>query len=139
MAIQRRLTWIVLAVAVAASILSGTAALAQQDPAQIQPNPDAVLMVVTLRQTQEMNLEQMSAAVRGGGFWKAFPPEGVKVVGWYILMGIGHLVVLEVPPVKVRELNRSLEATAYGIYRVEIHAGYDFLPVAMALKERYGK
>jgi len=135
----KRLALALTLVVMAAHGLPGTVVLAQQDPAQIQPNPDAVLMAVYLKQTQEMNLDQMSAAIRGGGFWKVFPPEGVKIAGWYILMGIGHLVLLEVPPAKVRELNRSLESAAYGIFRVEVHPGYDFLPVVKVLKERYGQ
>ena len=124
---------------IGASLFAPARAMAQQDPSAIEPNADAVLMTVFLKQTQEMNLEEMTAAVRARGFWKIFPPEGVRIVGWYMLMSIGHLVILEVPPAKIRELNRSIEQASYGIYRSEVHPGYDFLPIVKALKEKYGQ
>ncbi len=126
-----------LCIAVTATLLSLAVPAAQaEDPSEIAPNADTVLLMIFLKQTQELNLEQMGKKLRANGFFKKFPPEGVKIVGWYMLMSVGHLVILEVPPAKLRELNRAIEATAYGVFRSEVHPSYDFLPVITRIKER---
>ena len=96
-------------------------------------------LTIFLKHTQEMNLEQMGKKLRANGFIRNFPPEGVRIVGWYMLMSIGHLVILEVPPAKIREVNRAIEAGSYGIFRSEVHPSYDFLPVIQAIKQRARK
>ncbi|MGB8235252.1 MAG: hypothetical protein WCF35_05280 [Pseudolabrys sp.] len=34
--------------------------------------------------------------LREQGFYKAFPPAGIEVVSWYVMMGIGQVVTLRV-------------------------------------------
>lgn len=126
-----------LPVALVLLLLFVGAAGAQQDPSEIPSNPDAVLLAVYLRHTQEMNLEQMGAELRARKWLNVFPPEGIAIRGWYLLMGVGHLVILEVPPGRIREVNRALESVAYGVFRVEVRPGYDFLPVIRALQAQY--
>ena len=61
------------------------------------------------------------------GFYKAaFPPPGVQVVSWYVMMGIGQVVTLRVPADKLREVNRAIENTAWGGYRTEFYPTYDY-------------
>ncbi len=126
-----------LCIAVTAALLSLAVPTAQaEDPSEIAPNADTVLLTIFLKHTQELNLEQMGKRLRANGFFKKFPPEGVTIVGWYMLMSVGHLVILEVPPAKLRELNRAIEATSYGVFRSEVHPSYDFLPVITRIKKR---
>jgi hypothetical protein len=61
-----------------------------------------------------------------GSLAKAFPPEGVEVVSWYVMMGIGLVVTLRLPASRLREVNRILENTAWGSYRTEFCPTYDY-------------
>ena len=58
-----------------------------------------------------------------------FPPAGVEVVSWYVMMGIGQVVTLRVPPEKLREVNLVVENGAWGAYRTEFYATYDYKPI----------
>jgi len=58
-----------------------------------------------------------------------FPPDGVDIVAWYVMMGIGQVVILRVPAEKLRDTNRVIEQTAWGGYRTEFYPTYDFKPV----------
>jgi hypothetical protein len=120
-------------------LIAVQAPFAQQDASQIQPPSDVVLLGIFLKHTQQLSLEEIQAKVRERGFWKIFPPEGVKVVGWYQLMNLGHFIFVECPPAKIRELNRALEAASFGIYKSEVYPGYDFWPIAKARMEQERK
>jgi ABC-type tungstate transport system permease subunit len=65
----------------------------------------------------------------GTGFWKESPLEGTEVMSWYVMMGIGRVVTLRVPAEKLREVNLVIEKRAWGAYRSEFYASYDFQPV----------
>ncbi len=41
------------------------------------------------------------------------------------MMGIGQVVTLRVPAERLREVNRSIEETAWGGYHTEFYATYD--------------
>ena len=130
-------TWTRSALSLAAFLLVAIQApVAQQDPSQIQPSADAVVLAIFLRHTQNLTLEEMSAKIRERGFWKVFPPEGVKVLGWYQIMSQGHFIFVECPPAKIRELNRAIESVSYGLFKSEVYPGYDFWPIVKALMER---
>lgn len=60
---------------------------------------------------------------------QGLPAEGVTVVSWYIMMGVGQVVTLELPPEKLRAVNRAIEQTAWGAYRTEFYPTYDFRPI----------
>jgi hypothetical protein len=57
----------------------------------------------------------------GQDFWSKFPPEGVKIISWQVLMGIGQVVTLELPPEPVRPVNVAIEKTAWGAFRTEFY------------------
>jgi hypothetical protein len=62
---------------------------------------------------------------------------GIVVESWYVMMGLGHVATLRVPPpARLREFNRSIEATAWKAFRSEIYATYDFKEVAKTARER---
>ena len=112
--------------------------MTQIDPGAIQPDAEAVLVTIFLKHTQQLTLEQMTDRLRETGFWAKFPPDGVEVVSWYQLMSFGHVLTLKVPPIKVREVNRALEAASYTVFQSEVYLGYDFRPVVEAIKARDG-
>ncbi len=93
---------------------------------------DAILLTVFLRHDQSKTLAEINQHLDRTGFWKKFPPEGTEVVSWYIMMGIGQVVTLRVPPDKLRAVNLAIEQNAWGAYRSEFYATYDFVPIWQA-------
>jgi hypothetical protein len=91
--------------------------------------PDAILLTIFLKHDQGMTLAEIQKLQEEQGFWKAFPPEGTTVVSWYVMMGIGQVVILEVPASKLRDVNVALEKTAWKAFRTEFYPTYDLYPV----------
>ena len=90
---------------------------------------DTILLTVFLKHDQSQNLTEIQKVQEEQGFWKAFPPEGTTVVSWYVMMGIGQVVTLEVPAAKLREVNVALEKTAWKAFRTEFYPTYDLYPL----------
>jgi len=118
-------------VLIAAALLSVGAAGAQQAPSA-SPIPNAesdkgsILLTVFLRHDQSKPLDQINAELRQQGYYKSFPPAGIEVVSWYVMMGIGQVITLRVPAERLREVNVALEKTAWGGYRTEFYPTYDY-------------
>jgi hypothetical protein len=112
---------------------SGTGAQTTAAPAETAaPTPDnAILLTVFLKHDQSRPLSELNAQLEKQGFYKAFPPPGIEVVSWYIVMGIGQVVTLRLPASRLRELNRVLENTAWGSYRTEFYPTYDYKAVGI--------
>lgn len=112
-----------------------SAAMAQTapPPGNAAPTADnAVLLTVFFKHDQSRPLSELNAQLDKQGFRKAFPPDGVEVVSWYVMMGIGQVVTLRLPASRLREVNRIIEDTAWGPYRTEFYPTYDYKPVGMA-------
>lgn len=110
-------------------------AMAQTAPpaGNAAPTADnAVLLTVFFKHDQSHPLSELNAQLDKQGFRKAFPPDGVEVVSWYVMMGIGQVVTLRLPASRLREVNRVIEDTAWGPYRTEFYPTYDYKPVGMA-------
>lgn len=102
-------------------------------PGNAAPTADnAVLLTVFFKHDQSRPLNELNAQLDKQGFRKAFPPDGVEVVSWYVMMGIGQVVTLRLPASRLREVNRIIEDTAWGPYRTEFYPTYDYKPVGMA-------
>jgi hypothetical protein len=116
----------------AALVAGSTQTLAQdQTPALETTEPKGTfLLTVFLKHDQSKPLGQINAELRQQGFYKAFPPPGIEVVSWYVMMGIGQVVTLRVPAERLREVNRAIEETAWGAYRTEFYPTYDLKAVA---------
>jgi hypothetical protein len=117
------------------ALLFGCDAYAQNAPSagSAQPTPDnAILLTIFLKHDQSRPLGELNAQLAKQGFYKAFPPPGVEVVSWYVMMGIGQVVTLRLPASRLREVNRVLEDTAWGAYRTEFYPTYDYKAVGMA-------
>ena len=89
---------------------------------------DAILLTIFLRHDQSLNLTEIQRLQDEQGFWKAFPPEGCTVISWYVMMGIGQVVTLEVPASKLRDVNLAIERTAWKSFRTEFYPTYDLHP-----------
>jgi hypothetical protein len=70
---------------------------------------DAILLTVFLKHDQSKNLTEIQQLQ-------------------YVMMGIGQVVTLEVPPSKLREVNVALEKTAWKAFRTEFYPTYDLYP-----------
>ncbi|MDH6262863.1 hypothetical protein M2427_006813 [Bradyrhizobium sp. BR13661] len=114
-------------------VTSATMAQTAPPPGSAAPTGDnAVLLTVFFKHDQSRPLSELNAQLDKQGFRKAFPPAGVEVVSWYVVMGIGQVVTLRLPASRLREVNRIIEDTAWGPYRTEFYPTYDYKAVGMA-------
>lgn len=86
---------------------------------------DTMLVTVFLKHDQSMNNIQRRELLDKWKFRDQFPPEGVEVVDHYVMMGIGQVIVLRLPPNRLRILNRAIEHSAWGAYQTEFYITYD--------------
>lgn len=113
-----------------AIIAVATIAVAQPaDAPRHQQAPDAILLTVMLHHDQAKTLEEINKLEDVQGLYKSFPPAGTAVVSWYVVMGIGQIVTLEVPASKLREVNVALEKTAWKAFRTDFYPTYDYWPI----------
>jgi hypothetical protein len=132
---------LITAAAVAAALSCSTTAQAQPVPPSTNdiaaPTPDnAVMLTIFFKHDQTRPLSELNEQLDRQGFYKAFPPTGVEVVSWYVMMGIGQVVTLRLPASRLREINRILETTAWGSYHTEFYPTYDYRPTGLASHER---
>jgi hypothetical protein len=97
---------------------------------------NAILLTVFFRHDQSRPLGDLNAQLAKQGFYKQFPPPGVEVVSWYVMMGIGQVIILRLPASRLREVNRVLENTAWGSYRTEFYPTYDYKAFGIAEHEK---
>ena len=88
-----------------------------------------ILLTIFLRHDQSKTLAEINAQLEKSGYFDGFPPPGIEIVSWYVCMGIGQVVTLRVPGERLREVNRAIEEKAWGAFRTEFYATYDFKPV----------
>ena len=126
------------AAALAGALLCATGAAAQTAPGTAAtPTPDnAVMVTIFLKHDQSRPLGELNAQLDRQGFYKAFPPDGVEVVSWYVMMGIGQVVTLRLPASRLREVNRIIETSAWGAYHTEFYPTYDYKPVGIENHEK---
>ena len=123
----------------AAAFLSGLFSIGDPLPAAAQsappgasaavPQAGSFLLTIFLRHDQSKTVDQINEHLKQTGWYDKFPPEGVEIVSWYVMMGVGQVVTLRVPADKLRETNRVVEGSAWGGYRTEFYPTYDFKPV----------
>jgi hypothetical protein len=126
-----------LAVTAAAAMFNGDT-MAQTVPSSTAaPTADnAVMLTIFFKHDQTRPLGELNAQLEKQGFYKAFPPAGVEVVSWYVMMGIGQVITLRLPASRLREVNRILEDTAWGAYHTEFYPTYDYKTVGIANHEK---
>jgi hypothetical protein len=107
------------------------AAFARQAEAQTPADsptggPGMEMLTVFLRHDQTHTVDEINQHLKQTGWFEHFPPPGVEVVSWYVMMGIGQVVTLRFPAEKLREINRQIEGQAWGAYRTEFYPTYDY-------------
>ena len=125
--------------------LAGVLAFSSGVAAQTAPTPtpapaenaaptadNAVMLTIFLKHDQSRPLSELNAQLERQGFYKAFPPAGIEVVSWYVMMGVGQVVTLRLPASRLREVNRIMENSAWGSYRTEFYPTYDYKAIGMA-------
>ncbi len=108
-------------------MLLGSVSLAQEGPltGPLLENEEAFLLTVYLKHDQTMNISEINELAAQNRLNEIFPPEGVEIVDHYVFMGIGQVIVLRVPPNRLRMLNIALERGAWGAYQTEFYVTYD--------------
>lgn len=133
-----RLTW-TMTMWLAGALALTSATMAQTTPPQGNAAPtadNAVMLTVFFKHDQSRPLNELNAQLDKQGFHKAFPPPGIEVVSWYVMMGIGQVITLRLPSSRLREVNRVIEDTAWGPYRTEFYPTYDYKAVGLAQHEK---
>ena len=90
-----RRTRVVLTALVLAAAMFNSDTLAQTTPSESAAAPtadNAVMITVFLKHDQSQPLGELNAQLEKQGYYKAFPPPGVEVVSWYIIMGVGQVL-----------------------------------------------
>src|SRR6266478_7907359 len=101
-------------------------------PVSSDAQKGAILLTIFLRHDQSKTLDQINSELRRQGYYKAFPPAGIEVVSWYVMMGIGQVITVRVPAERLREVNVAIEKTAWGGYRTEFYPTYDYKAIGEA-------
>ena len=97
---------------------------------------NTVMLTVFFKHDESRPLSELNAQLERQGYYKAFPPAGVEVVSWYVMMGIGQVVTLRLPASRLREVNRVIEDKAWGAYRTEFYPTYDYKAVGIAAHDK---
>ena len=116
------------------SVLAQTAPAPAENAAPTADN--AVMLTIFLKHDQSRPLSELNAQLERQGYYKAFPPAGIEVVSWYVMMGIGQVVTLRLPASRLREVNRIFENTAWGSYRTEFYPTYDYKTIGIAAHDK---
>jgi hypothetical protein len=115
-------------------LLFGAPTAAQQPEPRPAAADNTFLLTIFLRHDESKTLGEINAQLRRQHYFTSFPPQGIEVVSWYVMMGIGQVVTLRVPANRLRDVNRAIEQTAWGGYRTEFYPTYDYK--ALAEEER---
>ena len=120
------------------SPLPGFAEDAPPSVASAPTTSDAGLLTLTifLKHDESQTLDEINERLQRQHFYESFPPKGVEVLSWNVLMGIGQVVTLRFPTERLREVNRAIEKSAWGGYHTEFYPTYDYRPTAA--RERVG-
>lgn len=126
-----------LSMALVLLLISATSARPQQEPGARASQPSAsspsgkpgtMMLTIFFRHDETKTLDEINAHLKQTGFDKNFPPPGVEIVSWYVMMGIGQVVTLRFPPDRLREVNLVVEHGAWGGYHTEFYPTYDLRP-----------
>ncbi len=124
-----------LALAAAAALLATPA----QPESPARAGGDAVLLTIFLRHDQSRPLGELNAQLDRNGWYQKFPPEGTQVESWYVVMGIGQVVTLRVPPARLRDVNLAVENAGWGAYRSEFYPTYDYRAIWEQERQKHRK
>jgi hypothetical protein len=98
---------------------------------------ETILLTIFLKHDQSQNLDRMQEHLSKMEWWERFPPKGVEIVSWNVVMGIGQIVTLRLPPHLLNVVNVEIERSAWGAFTTEFYPTYDFVPVRERLKKQW--
>ena len=98
------------------------------------PDTETMLLTVFLKHIQTMNNDERKVLTDKTKWNETFPPDGVEIVDHYVMMGIGQVLVLKMPPEKLRAVNVAIERGAWGAYETEFYITYDLAKARAAQK-----
>jgi hypothetical protein len=133
---KRVLLGVTVVLATAMLFNAGTGAQTTPTESATPTQDNAVMITIFLKHDQSRPLAELNAQLEKQGYYKAFPPAGVEVVSWYVMMGIGQVVTLRLPAPRLREVNRIFETTAWGPYRTEFYPTYDYKAIGLASHDK---
>jgi len=97
----------------------------------------SILLTVFLRHDQSKPLEAINEQLKSQSYFEKFPPPGIEIVSWYVMMGIGQVVTLRVPSDRLRDVNLAIEQSAWGAFRTEFYPTYDYKQIAEAQRRHH--
>jgi len=100
-----------------------------------EANDGKIMLTVILRHDETKTLDEIDDHLAKTGFIKNFPPEGVEIVSYYIVMGVGHVITVRLPPDKLREVNVAFEKGVWSAFRTEFYPSYDYMHIFNDLKQ----
>ena len=98
--------------------------------------PGQMMLTIFLRHDESKTVDEINQHLKKTGWFDNFPPPGVEVVSWYVMMGIGQVVTLRFPAERLREINRLVEGEAWGGYRTEFYPTYDYRALWEELRKK---
>ncbi len=138
----RRSFWGLVAGAPLLGWLGVRSASAQEGPTAVTADPPPVpattMLTIFLKHDETKTVDQINEHLRETGWFKAFPPAGVEVVSWYVMMGVGQVVTLRFPPDRLREINLLVEGKAWGGYSSSFYPTYDYRALYEQLRKKMG-
>ncbi len=98
--------------------------------------PGMEMLTIFLRHDETKTVDEINQHLKQTGWFASFPPPGVEVVSWYVLMGIGQVVTIRFAAERLREINRLIEGKAWGGYHTEFYPTYDYRGLYAQLQAR---
>ena len=92
----------------------------------VQTPADYILLAVIARHDQSRTFEEFVERLDDKQSLTQYPPPGIEVESRYAMMGFGDVITLRVPPARLRKVNLPIEKTAWGVFRAEFYATYDY-------------
>ena len=97
---------------------------------------ERMLLTIVMQHHAGLTLDDVQSRMKASDWWERFPPEGVRIVSWTVAMGLGQIVMLELPPALLPVVNLELERSAWGVFTTACYPSYDFVPVRERIRER---
>jgi hypothetical protein len=97
---------------------------------------DKILVTVVLKHQQDKSLSELQKKMDENKFWQSFPPKGMEIDSWYVMMGLGQVITLKIQPKDLRTLNLAIEKSAWGIFETDIYPTYEFKAIAKSIKAK---
>jgi hypothetical protein len=131
----RRSIWALLAALPAVLLSWAPRARAQGAEAQTG-RPGEMMLTIFLRHDETKTVDEINQHLKRTGWFRDFPPAGVSIVSWYVMMGIGQVVTVRFAAERLRDLNRLVEGEAWGGFRTEFYPTYDYRALYEQLREQ---